>query len=283
MKIIHDPNQMTQIVNQHRKSSQSIGFVPTMGYLHLGHEALLKKAREESDIVILSVFVNPLQFNDTSDFESYPIDEKRDQDVARAHHVDYLFMPHANDLYKNKHAITMHVKERTGVLCDRSRPGHFDGVITILTKLFNIVKPDYAYFGKKDAQQIAIVDLLIETLNFDIKLKMVDTVRESDGLAFSSRNVNLEEIERTQASSIYASLKQAKQAILNGEKDPRRLVQTVEKTLQTIDTGQIDYVDLLSFPELEPIDRINGTIILAVAIQFEKARLIDNIVIDTES
>src|SRR5699024_8371641 len=181
------------------QSKKSIGFVPTMGYFHDGHLSLMKEAKKENDIVIVSIFVNQLQFGPTEDYEEYPRNEEYDVTLAKQIGIDYLFIPNVKDIYHKEMMIKMSVTERTNVLCCLSRPGHFDGVITVVTKLFNIVQPTQVYFGMKDAQQVAIVDALISNLNFPIKLNALATVREDNGLAMSSRNVNLTMKEQKQA------------------------------------------------------------------------------------
>src|SRR5690625_201396 len=194
MEIIRSIQIMQKISRKHRY--QNIGFVPTMGYLHEGHLSLVRQAKEENDILIMSIFVNPLQFGPNEDFDRYPRDEVRDIELAKKVGVDYLFLPDVDEMYPNELAIEMKIKDRVDVLCGASRPGHFDGVITVLTKLFHIVQPTHAYFGLKDAQQIAVVDTLINDLNFPITLIGVKTKREKDGLALSSRNVYLSDMER---------------------------------------------------------------------------------------
>src|SRR5690625_2644043 len=205
MKIIRTINEMKTQLN--KVKDKSVGFVPTMGYLHEGHLSLVKEAREENDIVVMSIFVNPLQFGPNEDFERYPRDEERDARVAEEAGVDLLFIPDVEEMYPETMGIKMTIDKGTNVLCGRSRPGHFDGVITVLTKLFHLVQPTNAYFGLKDAQQFAVVNTLINELNFPITLVGLPTVREANGLAKSSRNVYLSSKEREEATSLYKSLK----------------------------------------------------------------------------
>lgn len=268
---------------EYRKQGKTIGFVPTMGYLHEGHVTLLKEARKENDIVVLSVFVNPLQFGPNEDFDRYPRDIVRDEQIAKDAGVDVLFYPAVAEMYPRPLSVQVVVKERVDVLCGKSRPGHFDGVATVLTKLFHIVMPTRAYFGMKDAQQVAVVDGLIRDFHFPIELVAVPTVREADGLAKSSRNVYLSEEERKEAPALYAALKKAKAAIENGLRDPRAVRALIEDHLKTYTHGVIDYVEVYSYPELKPLDTLAGKIIIAIAVRFTKARLIDNITFDVES
>lgn len=270
---------MREKVKHHQILGQTVGFVPTMGYLHEGHASLLAAAKKEADIVVLSVFVNPLQFGENEDLDNYPRDEKRDQTIAQKNGVDYLFMPAIDRMYPTEMGIHLSINQRVGVLCDRTRPGHFQGVITVLTKLFNIVEPTFTYFGMKDAQQVAVVDLLIQQLNFNIQLRMIPTVREADGLAKSSRNVNLSEAERKQAPLIYQSLKHAETAIINGEADAEKVTAAVATKIKAAG-GTIDYIEVLTYPELLPITTINQTVIVAVAIKYQRARLIDNVIVN---
>lgn len=260
--------------------TKKIGFVPTMGFFHEGHLKLMEEARKENDLVVTSVFVNPLQFGPNEDYERYPRDEKRDMELAEKVGVDILFMPTRQEMYPGEMSISLKIHQRTDVLCGRSRPGHFDGVITVLTKLFHIVQPDHVYFGMKDAQQVAVVDALIKDLNFPTKLIGLPTVREKDGLAKSSRNVNLTEKERKEANWIYEALQYGQRLIQNGENNPSIVVKEVKDIIKRNTSGTIDYVDIRSYPHLEEIRSINQQIVLAVAVYFKQARLIDNLLID---
>lgn len=283
MKIFTNIKELQTDILQCKKESKSIGYVPTMGYLHEGHAYLMDQARKENDIVVVSIFVNPLQFGPNEDFESYPRDFERDQLVAQNHHVDYIFYPSVDEMYPNKPSVSVSVVDRTEVLCGKSRPGHFDGVATVLIKLFNIVMPDKAYFGMKDAQQVAVVDGVINDFNFPIELVPVETVREEDGLAKSSRNVNLLPEERVQAPAIYQGLKLAKEAIVNGEADPNKIVKIVESYINDQTEGTIDYIEIYSYPELKEMDKLSGKIIIAVAVKFNNVRLIDNLIIQLKN
>jgi pantoate--beta-alanine ligase len=276
MKVVTKINDLKRAITDEKQQMKKIGFVPTMGYLHEGHKKLLEHARKDNDIVVLSIFVNPLQFGPNEDLESYPRDIKRDETVAKEAGVDYLFYPTVQEMYPNEVTVKAVVQRRTDVLCGKQRPGHFDGVATVLTKFFNIVTPDKVYFGMKDAQQAAIVDGVISDFNFPIELIKVETVREKDGLAKSSRNVYLLEEERNEAKELYRSLQLAKEAIQSGEKNPDIIRSMVTKHLSQSTSGEIDYVEIYQYPELTPLKELNGSIIIAIAVKFKKARLIDN-------
>ncbi|UOQ93556.1 pantoate--beta-alanine ligase [Halobacillus shinanisalinarum] len=278
MEIITSIKQLQHKSISWIRQGKSIGFVPTMGYLHEGHEALMKKARQENDIVILSIFVNPLQFGENEDLDSYPRDEEHDRKVAEENEVDVIFFPSVDSMYPKRLSLELSVVRRADVLCGKSRPGHFDGVVTVLAKLFNIIHPTRVYFGMKDAQQIAVVDALIEDFNYPIDLVAVPTVREEDGLAKSSRNVNLFDQERVGAPSIHQALQYGRQLVENGEKSKSELIKKVRQFLENKSHGNIDYIELLAYPKLELIEFIDQQVILAVAVYYQKARLIDNVV-----
>lgn len=280
MKIIRTITDIKEELG--KVKDKSVGFVPTMGYLHEGHLSLVKRAREENDFVVMSIFVNPLQFGPNEDFERYPRDENRDASLAEHHGVDLLFIPTVETMYPHKMGIEMKVIDGTNVLCGRSRPGHFDGVATVLTKLFHIVEPDRVYFGLKDAQQFAVVHTLISHFNFPIQLVGLPTVREEDGLAKSSRNVYLSDVERNEAKILYKSLKLGQQLVSEGVTDVSEVVQRVKQYITDNMNARIDYVEMLSYPKLTEIKTINEQVILAVAIYYKNARLIDNIILSPE-
>lgn len=280
MKIIRTVEEMSNISGQCLQNNQIIGFVPTMGYLHEGHLTLMRRAKEENNIVVASVFVNPLQFGPNEDYDAYPRDLQRDERLAKSVGVDYLFCPTVQEMYPDEMTVEIKVKKRVDVLCGRKRVGHFDGVATVLVKLFSIIRPHHVYFGLKDAQQVAVVDGLIKDLNLPITLRPVETVREEDGLAKSSRNVNLTEAERQEAPFLYQSLVEAKERIFAGERDPDVIIAGIKQFLQNKVNGKIDYVEIYSYPELKSQTRLTGKIIIAIAVQFSKARLIDNIILE---
>ncbi|WP_458412718.1 pantoate--beta-alanine ligase [Schinkia sp. CFF1] len=277
MQVITSIKQMQELTKQFKREGNTIGYVPTMGFLHEGHLTLIKEAKKNNDKVVISIFVNPLQFGPNEDFEAYPRDIERDEALAKDAGVDVVFYPEVNEMYPVELSTTIHVTKRVNVLCGKSRPGHFDGVATVLVKLFNIIIPDRAYFGLKDAQQVAVVYGLIQDYNIPIELVPVATVREEDGLAKSSRNVYLSEQERKEAPVLYQSLQKAIQTIIDGESNIERIKALVKEEITEKTSGQIDYVELYSYPELEEVDQPQGKMILAIAVKFSKARLIDNI------
>jgi len=283
MEIITSAKAMQQRALQLKKQGKSIGFAPTMGYLHEGHLKLVKQSLQHNDITVMSIFVNPLQFGPNEDFEAYPRNVERDKMLAENAGVNILYLPELSDMYPNELSFEINVTKRTDVLCGRSRPGHFNGVATVLIKLFNIILPTNVYFGMKDAQQVAVVDSLIKDFNFPIQLNPVDTERDEDGLAKSSRNVYLSDEERNQAPHLYNGLQIASEAIKSGEVNTLNIIQMVEDYIETNTNGKIDYIEILSFPELNPLKQINGKVIIALAVKFSKARLIDNIILDIHS
>lgn len=279
MKVITSISQMQKEVQSLKNDKLSIGYVPTMGYLHEGHVCLVKKAREENDIVIMSIFVNPLQFGPNEDLDAYPRDFERDSEIAKNEKVDYIFYPSVEEMYPSNPSVTLVVQKRVDVLCGSARPGHFDGVATVLAKLFHIIQPTRAYFGMKDAQQVAVVDGLITDLHFPIELIPVETVREEDGLAKSSRNVRLTSKEREEASVLYKSLKEAENQIHAGERDVEVIILNMKNTISMNSSGAVDYIEIYSYPELEKLEVLEGKVIIALAVKFSNARLIDNLVL----
>ncbi|MFJ8067509.1 pantoate--beta-alanine ligase [Peribacillus sp. NPDC096447] len=282
MKTFTSAADLQSALREEKNNNKSIGYVATMGFLHEGHATLLEKARKENDIVVLSIFVNPTQFGPNEDFETYPRDLERDEKVAANGGVDYLFYPTVHEMYGEEPSVKVVVQSRTDVLCGRQRPGHFDGVATVLTKFFNIILPDRAYFGKKDAQQVAVIDGLIKDFNFPIQLIAVDTVREEDGLAKSSRNVNLSDQERLEAKELYQSLMKAKEAVESGERNAANVTALVSEHIGAHTSGVVDYIEVYQYPELKPLESLAGNIIIAMAVKFKHARLIDNITLFVE-
>lgn len=280
MQVVTTKAELQQFLKIEKKQQKTIGFVPTMGFLHEGHLTLVKHACQENDIVVMSIFVNPLQFGPEEDFDAYPRNQERDEQLADEAGVDYLFVPSVEEIYPHPLSIKLSVEKRVNVLCGNKRPGHFDGVATVLTKLFHIIMPDRAYFGRKDAQQLAVVDGLVQDLDIPIKLVGVETVREADGLAKSSRNVYLTDAERKEAAVLYKSLKRAEKAILEGERQPEQIIQLVRNCLHKHTNAQVEYVEIYQYPTLEEAASIYRTILIAIAVRFKKARLIDNLILD---
>jgi pantoate--beta-alanine ligase len=282
MKIISTIQEMQEQVQRLKSEGKTIGYVPTMGFLHEGHVSLMKRARPVNDVVVVSIFVNPLQFGPTEDLDAYPRDFEHDHKVAEAEGVDFIFYPSVEEMYPDKASVKVSVVDRTNVLCGKSRPGHFDGVATVLVKLFNIIQPTRAYFGLKDAQQVAVVDGLIKDFNFPIELIPIETVREDDGLAKSSRNVYLNDEERKQAVELSRSLEMARQSILSGERNPDELVGMIKNHIHENTSGIVDYVEIYTYPGLGQLETLKGKVIIALAVRFLKARLIDNIILEAE-
>lgn len=267
----------------------TVGLVPTMGFLHEGHASLMRQAKQSSDIVVISIFVNPIQFGPNEDFERYPRDEKRDLELAQQEGVDIVFMPTVEDMYPLPTKTHVTVSDLTNTLCGASRPGHFDGVSTVVTKLFNIVKPDHAFFGTKDAQQVAVIRQMVLDLNMDIEIVACPIIREEDGLALSSRNVYLSADEREQALVLSRSLKLAQQRI---HQQPNLTAGEVRELLHNeiskSPIAVIDYADIMLFPQLEALkdetvlNDLHQEIIMALAVKFGKTRLIDNIIMEAK-
>lgn len=277
MKKIEKVTELRQTISQLKKKGKSIGYVPTMGFLHNGHLELVKQARKENEIVVMSIFVNPLQFGPNEDFEAYPRNMEKDLQLAEQEGADFVFAPDVQEMYQGEPSITLNVTKRVDVLCGKSRPGHFDGVATVLTKLFNLVQPDKVYFGMKDAQQVAVVMGLVNDFQFPLEIVPVQTVREGDGLAKSSRNVYLSEAERQEAPALYKALLKGKTLIEQGERDLNTIKKAVEETITKETNAEIDYIEIYQYPELTEPENWSGDMILAAAVKFSKARLIDNI------
>lgn len=262
-----------------RQQGKKIGFVPTMGFLHEGHLSLVKAAREKCDLVVMSIFVNPLQFGPNEDFERYPRDIERDSKMAAEAGVDLLFTPSVEEMYPKPILTTVSVANVTTPLCGASRPGHFDGVSTVVLKLFSIVQPDYAFFGQKDAQQVAVVTQMVQDLSIPVEVIPCPIVREADGLAMSSRNVYLSAEERAQALVLSQSLQQASAWLKEGL-PLAEIKQRIKQMIAEKPLAEIDYVEILRYPELQPVENeVSGqTIIVALAVRFGKTRLIDNLI-----
>jgi pantoate--beta-alanine ligase len=280
MEVITTIEALRSRLAQERQAGKQIGLVPTMGYLHAGHLSLIRKAREECDCVVMSLFVNPLQFGENEDFDRYPRDFERDRTMAEEAGVDLLFYPSVEEMYPRRILTTVHVAGLTERLCGRSRPGHFDGVATVVSKLFHIVCPDRAYFGQKDAQQLAVIERMVEDLNIPVKVVGCPIIREPDGLAMSSRNVYLTPEERKAAPTLYQALREGERLIRGGERNPNVVLQTVRQQIERAKVFRLDYLELLSYPDLEPLDAIGGKVILAVAAWLGRTRLIDNTIIE---
>ncbi|MFA5385075.1 MAG: pantoate--beta-alanine ligase [Eubacteriales bacterium] len=279
MLIYQTVEEIRQMVKRVRSQGLTVGFVPTMGYFHEGHLVLMREAKKSCDFVIVSIFVNPLQFGPQEDFARYPRDLERDLDLAQKAQVDAVFSPTAEEMYPAGFSTAVEVEGVTESLCGRSRPGHFKGVATVVAKLFNIVSPDKAFFGQKDAQQVLVIKRMVRDLQMPLEVVVVPTVREDDGLAMSSRNIFLNPSERKAALCLKESLDTAGQIVAGGELDVSEVLSAVRKIIVDEPLAVIDYVEILSLPDLKPVANISGPVLLAMAVRFGRNRLIDNIVL----
>jgi len=280
LQVITKPDTIREIIKGVKKKGMTVGFVPTMGFLHEGHLSLIRRASLENDFVVVSIFVNPLQFGVGEDFERYPRDLERDRELARSAGCDLLFVPSSKDMYPQGYATFIDVERLTEGLCGASRPGHFRGVTTVVAKLFNLVSPSKAYFGQKDAQQALVLKKMVTDLNMDLDLIVLPTVREPDGLAMSSRNQYLTSEERKEATVLYKSLLLAKELVESGEKDTHVIRKKMGEVICTAKGAVIDYLEIVDTKELKPLDLINGQCLVAVAVKFGTTRLIDNIFVE---
>ncbi len=280
MKIVSSVKVTHQAVLKFKEKNLKVGFVPTMGFLHEGHASLLRKSKKDNDVTVLSIFVNPLQFGPSEDFKNYPRNIKKDELLAKKENVDIIFYPSVDEIYPTDFLSHVDVDVLSEQLCGGSRPGHFRGVATVVLKLINIVGPDVIYLGQKDAQQAIIIRKMVDDLNVPVRVSIRPTVRESDGLAMSSRNSYLTPQERSQAGVLYQALLKAKQLVLSGERRVSRIIACMKQSIETATTGQIDYIQCVNAKNLERLDRINGEVLIALAVKFGRARLIDNIILN---
>jgi pantoate--beta-alanine ligase len=281
MEIINRRPRMASLARKLRRENKTIGFVPTMGALHEGHLRLVSEARQMCDVVIVSIFVNPTQFNEQKDFDKYPRDLTADAAMLTEYQVDYIFAPEANEIYPDGFSTFVYVENLTDTMEGASRPGHFRGVATVVTILLNTVRPDFAFFGQKDAQQCAVIKRLTADLGFDTEIIIVPTIRETNGLAMSSRNTRLTPEEREKASVIYQGLREAKIAARNGERNAVILEQIVRNKIETEPLARIDYVAVVDNQTLEPIESVGDSeVLIAVAVFFGEVRLIDNTILN---
>ena len=265
--------------DERRRAGQRVGFVPTMGALHEGHARLVEVARQRGDHVVVSIFVNPLQFDRKDDLERYPRTLDADLRVCNDRGVELVFVPAVGEMYPVEPLCTVTVKRITDRLCGQFRPGHFDGVATVVTKLFDIVQPDVAYFGEKDAQQLAVIRRMVVDLNIPVDIAGVPTVREADGLALSSRNVRLSAEERSKAIVLYRALRHAERAIAGGERDGRAVERLAAAVIPPDASLRLEYLEIVDPVELQRVDRIEGTVLVAGALWVGNTRLIDNLTI----
>ena len=283
MKIVETIQEVREQVKEWRKQGLTVGLVPTMGYLHEGHKSLIDCAVAENDRVVVSVFVNPMQFGPKEDLASYPRDLDRDAAVCESAGAALVFHPEPSEMYHGDFSSFVDMSTLTGGLCGKTRPIHFRGVCTVVSKLFNIVVPDKAYFGQKDAQQLAVIRHMVSDLNFGIEIVGCPIVREEDGLAKSSRNTYLSEEERRAALILSQSLKKGKALLETGETDAAKLRAVIANTLATEPLAMVDYVEVVGWDTLEPVESINGSILTAIAVYIGKTRLIDNFIWQKET
>ncbi|MFH1691462.1 MAG: pantoate--beta-alanine ligase [Candidatus Omnitrophota bacterium] len=261
-----------------KRKGKTIGFVPTMGYLHEGHLSLVRKAKKENDVVVVSIFVNPLQFAPQEDYKTYPRDLKRDARLLRGL-CDFLFVPAAQQLYPRDFCTSVNVKALSDHLCGHSRKGHFIGVTTIVCKLFNIVMPDCAYFGQKDMQQALIIQRMVKDLNYSIVVKVLPIMREKDGLAMSSRNAYLTKAQRQDAVVLFQALRSAQRLVSTGLTDAEKIKTLLRDFVLRNESMRIDYIEIVDKTSLEPVKRLNKDVLLALAVYVGKVRLIDNTIL----
>lgn len=281
MIVIEKILEMREFCANSKKEGKTIGFVPTMGYLHRGHISLMELARDKCDILAVSIFVNPAQFSPGEDFEKYPRDKERDLRICNEVGVDVVFIPDEKEIYPKGYSTYVSVEGNlTKYLCGASRPGHFKGVATIVTKLFNIITPDFAVFGEKDAQQLAVIRQIVSDLNLPVKIISAPIIREPDGLAMSSRNEYLTQQERQVAPQLYKSLLLAKELVEKGERNSETITSMIHDYLDKIGEFKIDYIEVVDPETMTPIKQIRGKALISVAVFLGKARLIDNIMVE---
>lgn len=281
MEIVNRRQRMFSVARKLRRDAKTVGFVPTMGALHAGHLELVKEARQSCDVVIVSIFVNPKQFNNPDDLEKYPRDLTTDAAMLTEYEVDLIYAPEVQDVYPEGFSTHVEVSGLTDSMEGASRPGHFRGVATVVTILFNTVRPDRAFFGQKDAQQVAVIKRLTADLGFETEIVVVPTVREENGLAMSSRNERLSPESRGRASVIIESLRSAKLEFKKGERNASRLAETVRNGITAEPSATVDYVSIVDAATLQPVEKIgDNETLIAVAVDFDGVRLIDNVLLN---
>lgn len=278
MKIVETIAEVREQVKQWRKEGLTVGLVPTMGYLHEGHKSLIDRAVAENDRVVVSVFVNPMQFGPSEDLESYPRDMDRDAALCEKAGASLIFHPDPSEMYHKDFSSFVDMTTLTGGLCGKTRPIHFRGVCTVVSKLFNIVVPDKAYFGQKDAQQLAVIRHMVSDLNFGIEIVGCPIIREEDGLAKSSRNTYLSAQEREAALILSKSLAKGKEALKAGEVDAAKIRQIILDEIATEPLAKVDYVEVVDWNTLEPVEPVKEPVLVAMAVYIGKTRLIDNFI-----
>lgn len=280
VQIVKTIREVREVVKAWKQAGSQVGFVPTMGYLHEGHQSLMNAAKSENDKVVVSIFVNPMQFGPTEDLASYPRDIEKDRLLCEESGVDLIFHPDADEMYSRDFCSFVDMTGLTEELCGRSRPVHFRGVCTVVSKLFNIVQPDSAYFGQKDAQQLAVIRRMVRDLNIDVQIIGCPIIRESDGLAKSSRNSYLSEEERQAALCLYQGILLGQQLISAGEKDSQNVIQQITALIEQEPLAKIDYISIVDADALVPVTQIERSVLCAMAVYIGKTRLIDNFIFE---
>ena len=281
MEIINRRQRIFSISRKFRREDKKVGFVATMGALHAGHLKLVEECRQRSDVTIVSIFVNPAQFNDKADLEKYPRDLTQDAAMLAELGVDYIYAPAVEEVYPPGFSTYVDVEGLTGLMEGASRPGHFRGVATVVTILFNTIRPDIAFFGQKDAQQVAVIERLTRDLGFEMEIAVIPTVREESGLAMSSRNERLSDEDRAKAVVLYNSLRDAKRAFEKGQRNAADLAQIVDNAIEEEPAAVLDYVSIVDRETLQPIEKIGDSeALIAAAIRIGDVRLIDNIILN---
>ena len=280
MRIVTHVNEMKSIADEYRKEGKIIAFVPTMGYLHEGHLSLVDIAKKKGDVCVVSIFVNPIQFGPGEDYDRYPRDVRRDERLLEKRGCDTLFYPSTSEMYPEDFLTRVRVEKLSNILCGKSRPGHFEGVTTVVLKLFNIVKPHVAVFGEKDYQQLVIIKRMVRDLNLDVEIVAGEIIREKDGLAMSSRNVYLDPVEREQATCLFRSLLLAQDMVKAGIRDTKTIIEAVNDFIKNFDRARIDYIKIVHPDTLEELEEIHDRARILLAVYLGGARLIDNMEID---
>ena len=270
---------MKEVVNSLKLEGKTIGLVPTMGYLHQGHLSLVRESLHQADQTVVSIFVNPTQFGPAEDYHQYPRDLKRDAKILEKEGVDFIFAPEVKEMYPEGYKTYVQVEKLQDRLCGRSRSGHFRGVCTVVLKLFNIVKPDLAFFGQKDAQQAIILKKMVKDLDLDVRIKVLPIVRDKDGLALSSRNTYLNPDQRKAALSLSRSLKMAEEMIKKGERKAEKIIKRIKEIIEKEPLARLDYAEIVELEELNPVTKIDQDVLIALAVFIDRVRLIDNTII----
>jgi pantoate--beta-alanine ligase len=280
MEVIQRIPQMKEVSRKARSEGKVIGLVPTMGFLHEGHLSLVREARKMADIVVVSLFVNPAQFAPTEDLDKYPRDVTRDAELLTSEKTDYIFLPKAEEMYPENYHTYVKVRDLSAKMCGVSRPDHFEGVTTVVLKLFHIVDPHFAFFGQKDAQQLVIIRKMVTDLNLDVEIVRLPIKREPDGLAMSSRNTYLSPEERKAATVLYRALQHAQKRIDQGERKTKLLIKEMRDIIESEPLARIDYISITDMVELKELKTLKGKCLIALAVYFGSTRLIDNIIVD---